>query len=245
MPGWSGRADLAQAHLHLAAGHARRGGGPGLRSWLHAVAAECLARSGRVADAVVQIERARETLAAGGAHDDPWWLDFYDPRRLDGFDAAVGLATAHAVLSRDATLRDARHARDRVERALRLLPQPAEGPGLTPQDCVTLLARAVGTALVGDDDGALRLVETAASTNSLTARVDRPATPGESAARTSSPWALRTWSAADPIMRSSNRSGGDIELAPLCTSGCERLERRGVWGLAGGADDGVSCVERL
>jgi len=162
LPGWSGRADLAQAHLHLAAGHARRGGGPGLRSWLHAVAAECLARSGRVADALVQIERARETLAAGGAHDDPWWLDFYDPRRLDGFDAAVGLATAHAVLSRDAAQRDARHARDRVERALRLLPQPAAGPGLTPQDCVTLLDRAIGTALVGDDDGALRLVETAA-----------------------------------------------------------------------------------
>jgi len=216
LPGWSGRADLAQAHLHLAAGHARRGGGPGLRSWLHAVAAECLARSGRVADALVQIERTRETLAAGGA-----------------------------VLSRDATQRDARHARDRVERALRLLPQPAEGPGLTPQDCVTLLDRTIGTTLVGDDDGTLRLVETAASTNSLTARVDRPATPEESAARTSSPWALRTGSAVGPIMRSSNRSGGDIELAPLCTSGCERFERRGVWGLAGGADDGVSCVERL
>lgn len=163
VPGWAGRWCDAESELRVAAGHARRGGGPGLRSWLHAVAAECLTRPGRQREALVQIERARETLAAGGASCDPWWLDFFDAQRLDGFDAAVALAAGReALVSEFSTQRTTRHALDRVERALGYLHTPAGLPiEYTPQDCVTVLDRATAYALIHDDDQALRLAEAA------------------------------------------------------------------------------------
>ena len=161
VPGWAGRWDEADHYLQMAAGHARRGGGPGVRSWIHAVAAECLTLAGKPEDAVKRIERARETFSDGGAHDDPWWLDYYSPRRLDGFDASVCLSSARAVLSRASTARATRHALDRVERALgQLLPEP-DVAAIAPQDCVTLLDRATAHALIHDDDQALSLAETA------------------------------------------------------------------------------------
>lgn len=163
VPGWAGRWDEAEGELRIAAGYARRGGGPALRSWLHAVAAECLSRSGRPREALAQVERARETLVAGGASCDPWWLDFFDAQRLDGFDAAVALAAGREVLvSEISTQRTTRHALDRVERALRYLHTSTELPAeYTPQDCVTVLDRAIAYALIHDDDQALGLAEAA------------------------------------------------------------------------------------
>ena len=163
VPGWAGRWHEAENELRVAAGHARRGGGPGLRSWLHAVAAECLSRCGMPREALTEIERARETLTAGGANPDPWWLDFFDAQRLDGFDAAVALAAGREVLdSGTSTQRTTRHALDRVERALGHLHTPATLPTeYTPQDCVTVLDRAIAYALIHDDDHALMLAETA------------------------------------------------------------------------------------
>jgi len=163
VPGWAGRWDEADNELKLAAGHGRRGGGAGLRSWLHAVAAECLTRSGRPREALAEIERSRETLAASGAHPDPWWLDFFDSQRLDGFDAIVALAAGRQVLaSASANQRSTRHALDRIERALGHLhttgAQPAD---YTSQDCVTALDRATAYALIHDDDQALVLAEAA------------------------------------------------------------------------------------
>jgi hypothetical protein len=162
VPGWAGDWEQAERHLQIAAGHARRGGGSGLRSWLHAVAAECLSRSGRLDDALARIERARETIAENGAYPDPWWLDYYSADRLNGFDAAVCLTVARAVLSRPATARATRHALDRVERALgQLQPAGASEAEFTPQDCVTVLDRATAHALVHDDQRALQLAEAA------------------------------------------------------------------------------------
>jgi hypothetical protein len=162
VPGWANRWDETADHLKLAAGHARRGGGPGLRSWLHAVAAECQARSGRPADAIDAIQRAKDTAAAGGSDADPWWLDYYTADRLDGFDASVALTAARDVLTRDATPRATRHALDRVERALGQLRTTNQHPTeLTPQDCVTVLDQATAYALLHDDDAALRHAETA------------------------------------------------------------------------------------
>lgn len=163
VPGWAGRWAAAEKELAIAAGHARRGGSPGLRAWVHAVGAECLTRAGRPRDALAEIERARETLAAGGAHPDPWWLDYFDAQRLDGFDATVALAAGREVLSSGTgTQRAIRHALDRVERALRHLHTTAVQPGeYTPQDCVTVLDRATAYALIHDDDQALSLAEAA------------------------------------------------------------------------------------
>lgn len=163
VPGWAGRWGEADNELKLAAGHARRGGGPGLRSWLHAIAAECLTRCGRPREALAEIERSRETLAAGGAYPDPWWLDFFDSQRLDGFDATVALAAGREVLaSGRATQRATRHALDRVERALGHLHTTGARPAdYTPQDCVTALDCATGYALIHDDDQALELAEAA------------------------------------------------------------------------------------
>jgi hypothetical protein len=159
LPGWSGRWTEAESELRLASGYARRGGGPSLRAWLHAVAAECQTKSGRSRGALDQIERAHDTLAAGGAWPDPWWLDYFDGTRLDGFDAATALAFGREVLSAGkATPVVTRHALDRVERALTHLHTSTEDPDrFAPQDCVTVLDRGLAHALIHDDDKALSL----------------------------------------------------------------------------------------
>jgi hypothetical protein len=166
VPGWAGLWADAESELRTASGYARRGGGPALRAWLHAVAAECQNKSHRSKDALDQIERARETLAAGGAWPDAWWLDFFDGQRLDGFDAATALAYAGQVIaSGTATAAASRHASDRVQRALTHLHTSTDDPArFTPQDCVTTLDRAIGHALQGDDDAALSLAADACRT---------------------------------------------------------------------------------
>ena len=162
VPGWAGNWDEASARLQTASGHARRGGGPLLRSWLHAVGSECQTRAGRTSSAIDAIERAKETVAGGGAYPEPWWLDYYSVDRLDGFDASVALGNARDVLGRQATRRDTRHALDRVERALGHLHTSSQHPTeYTPQDCVITLDRATAFALINDDDAALQNAENA------------------------------------------------------------------------------------
>jgi hypothetical protein len=162
VPGWARRWDECAGSLTIARGHARRGGGPGVRSWLYAVAAECLARTGRTQQALSEIERAKETLAAGGAYPDPWWLDYYSLERLAGFDATVALGAARDVLSHPAGQRATRHAIDRVERVLAHLHTSSLNPGdFIPQDCVIAMDRAVAHALIHDDDQALAVAEAA------------------------------------------------------------------------------------
>ncbi|MHB8296942.1 MAG: hypothetical protein ACYDH5_20500 [Acidimicrobiales bacterium] len=109
------------------------------------------------------MERAKEALARSASHPDPWWLDYFDDRRLDGFDATVALFAGRQVLSSGtAGKRAARHALDRVERALGQLRTTTTNPAeYTPQDCVTVLDRANAYALINDDEQALALVERA------------------------------------------------------------------------------------
>lgn len=160
VPGWAGRWQEADSKLHKAAGHARLGGGPGLRSWVHAVAAECLARDGQTQEALRRIDKARRTLDAGGAYDDPSWLNYYDLDRLDGFHAAVALAHARGVLRGSPSRHAARYEKERVERALGHLHMSSAQP-TNPQDCVTLLDRATAYALLEDDEQALVLAKSA------------------------------------------------------------------------------------
>ncbi len=162
VPGWQGRWSDAEKELGMAASYARRGGSPDLRSWLHAVAAENLGRSGRSREGLAEIEKSRRVLSDGGAYPDPWWLDYFDGSRLDGFDAAASLLAGGAVLrTPESTPTARRHARDRVERALLLLPTVDGSGPWGPQDAVTALDRACGHALLEDDDRALELARVA------------------------------------------------------------------------------------
>ena len=104
--GWAGDYDAASPYLDSAARLSEhRGGGPRLRAWTHCVRAELLTKTSRdrTSEACAEIERAKTVLAAGGAHDDQYWLDFFDSSMLRGFEAGTGLASALRVLRPDAT----------------------------------------------------------------------------------------------------------------------------------------------
>ena len=162
VPGWGQRWGEADRLLWRSAKHASRSG-PGLRTWVRAVRAECLAVCERYEPAIEEGRLARDTLAAGGTQPDPEWLDFFDAAMLDGFDAFTALAAARPVLdarSMAVTARVERTATGRVERALTLLRTSSDDPAeFTPQDCVTVLDQAVGSALLHDDERSLLLAE--------------------------------------------------------------------------------------
>ncbi len=153
IPGWAGDYEAASAYLDSAARLAEhRGGGPRLRAWTHCVRAELLTKTSRdrTSEACAEIERAKTVLAAGGANDDQYWVDFFDSSMLRGFEAGTGLASALRVLRSDATPTtkvNEHHARNRAERAVNLLAdQPRNGSD--PQGSVTLLDIATGQALL-------------------------------------------------------------------------------------------------
>lgn len=160
IPGWAGDYDAASPYLDSAAGLAEhRGGGPRLRAWTHCVRAELLTKTSRdrTSEARAEIERARSVLAAGGAHADQKWVDFFDSSMLSGFEAGIGLASALRILRPDATPTtkvNQHHARNRAERAVNLLAdQPRNGSD--PQGSVTLLDIATGQALLDAHDEAI------------------------------------------------------------------------------------------
>ncbi|MGQ0838013.1 hypothetical protein [Actinokineospora sp.] len=83
VPGFNGNRASAESLLHAAHGHARYDAGPGMRSWLHCVAAEVTARTGDPAASLNHVRQAQDSLSTSGT--DPVWLDFYDESRLAGF----------------------------------------------------------------------------------------------------------------------------------------------------------------
>jgi transcriptional regulator with XRE-family HTH domain/tetratricopeptide (TPR) repeat protein len=97
IPGFRCR-EVETAHaLEAAAAHVRYGGGPLLRSWVHAVKGELAVRAGDTKRGLAALRQAEDALDAGGA--DPAWLDFYDRSRLAGF---LGYAQLHAGRHADA-----------------------------------------------------------------------------------------------------------------------------------------------
>lgn len=97
VPGFRCREAEAAHFLDAAAGHVRYGGGPLVRSWVHAVKGELAVRAGNTKQGVAALRQAEEALTTGGA--DPVWLDFYDRSRLAGF---LGYAQLHAGRNADA-----------------------------------------------------------------------------------------------------------------------------------------------
>lgn len=83
VPGFAGDPVTAQRYLDMAHAHARYGGGPNLRAWLHCVTAEIHARTGQPDSAKERIRRAEHALDTTGT--DPEWLDFFNRPRLAGF----------------------------------------------------------------------------------------------------------------------------------------------------------------
>ncbi|MGH3915325.1 MAG: hypothetical protein ACRDTC_18245, partial [Pseudonocardiaceae bacterium] len=105
VPGFAGAGAAAQQLLDAAAGHARYGGGPLLRSWLHCVHSEVSARTGAPAQSVRHARQAEDSLSTHG--EDPEWLDFFDPARLAsflGYSQLVAGRAADAVMSLDLAL---------------------------------------------------------------------------------------------------------------------------------------------
>lgn len=97
VPGFRCREVEAGHALDAAAAHVRYGGGPLLRSWVHAVRGELAVRAGDAKRGLASLRQAEEALATGGV--DPAWLDFYDGSRLAGF---LGYAQLHAGRNVDA-----------------------------------------------------------------------------------------------------------------------------------------------
>ncbi|TVT52052.1 transcriptional regulator [Amycolatopsis rhizosphaerae] len=89
IPGFAGQESEAHSYLEAAHAHARYAGGPMLRSWLHCVTAEILARTGQAAASRDRIRQAEDSMTTSGS--DPDWLDFFTPDRLPGFAGNAAL----------------------------------------------------------------------------------------------------------------------------------------------------------
>jgi hypothetical protein len=145
IPGFAGDRAMAEVLLDGARGHLREAGGPLLRSWVHCVASEVATLGGDPIAGVQHARQAEDSLATSG--EDPDWLDFFDPARLQGFrgyaemragriDAIETLQAALLGLDDQATRQrtivlldlaaacapqDAAHAVDLASEAIRLL----------------------------------------------------------------------------------------------------------------------------
>ncbi|MFJ6792906.1 transcriptional regulator [Streptomyces sp. NPDC091268] len=105
IPGWAGRRADAEERMIAARTYARRGpASPLFLAWLDAVEAECLTRCGDVRTALNLCAHADETLAAGGEHASPEWMDWFSPVRLAAFKGNTQLAAGHLPQARTTLL---------------------------------------------------------------------------------------------------------------------------------------------
>lgn len=109
LPAYAGKARQARALMSEAHRANARGAGALQRSWTYAVEAELEAKLGNAVAANQLIARSEDMLAVGDQGAVPYWLDYFDASRLDGFKGFCRLATgrAHqAAASLEQTLRD-------------------------------------------------------------------------------------------------------------------------------------------
>ena len=83
LPGFKGDAARALELVEAAEQRCWYGTSPMVRSWLHCVAAECVARSSKPEGYRRRVALAEESLSTNESA--PTWFDFYDESRLDGF----------------------------------------------------------------------------------------------------------------------------------------------------------------
>lgn len=116
-------------------------------SWLSAVESEINAKAGSTSSAIHCLERAREQFPSATCKPVPVWFDFFDERRLDGFE---GFALRKAG--------DYAAARAHLEAAL------SPGPQVTPkQRSVSMIDLAVTCVEDGDVDAGCLLATEAAT----------------------------------------------------------------------------------
>jgi transcriptional regulator with XRE-family HTH domain len=120
---------------------------PMIGSWLSAVEAELNTQLGAVGPARSCLDRARESLAAASSMPIPEWFDFFDARRLSGFEGYTLRAAG-----------DLEAARAELEAALR--PGSGMGPKQRAVTNIDLASTCVG---LGDIDEGCRLAAAAAT----------------------------------------------------------------------------------
>ncbi len=105
IPGWDGRHDEAIERMVAARTYARRGAASAdLLAWLDAVEAECETRCGNTRTALHLIRHAEDILAAESGHDNPEWLDWFNPVRLAAFKGNTQLEAGHVPQARETLL---------------------------------------------------------------------------------------------------------------------------------------------
>ncbi|MEW1722761.1 helix-turn-helix transcriptional regulator [Streptomyces sp. NPDC093109] len=105
IPAWAGERDAAVERMVAARTYARRGSASvELLAWLDAVEAECETRCGNTRTALNLIGHAEDTLARGGEHESPSWLDWFSPVRLAAFKGNTQLRAGHLPQARTTLL---------------------------------------------------------------------------------------------------------------------------------------------
>ncbi|MFJ4633384.1 multiprotein-bridging factor 1 family protein [Streptomyces sp. NPDC088847] len=105
IPGWDGRHDDAIERMVAARTYARRSpASTELLAWLDAVEAECETRCGNTRTALHLISHAEDMLAAESEHDNPEWLDWFNPVRLAAFKGNTQLEAGHLPQARETLL---------------------------------------------------------------------------------------------------------------------------------------------
>jgi transcriptional regulator with XRE-family HTH domain len=137
----------AVSYIEGARARLRRHDAPPIRSWLTAIDAELNTNAGQIAAALSSLEEARATLSSPRPEPVAEWFDFFDDRRLDGFE---GFTLRRAG--------DAGAARVRLERAA----SPASGIG-PKQRAVATIDLAVARVEDGDVDAGCRFATGAVS----------------------------------------------------------------------------------
>ncbi|MGW7363606.1 transcriptional regulator [Streptomyces sp. NPDC054841] len=106
IPGWAGRREDAAERMVAARTYARRGPASAeFLAWLDAVEAECETRCGNPRTALHLIGHAEDVLAAGSAHPNPEWMDWFSPVRLAAFKGNTQLQAMHLPQARETLLR--------------------------------------------------------------------------------------------------------------------------------------------
>lgn len=106
IPGWEGRREGAVERMVAARTYARRGPASAeFWAWLDAVEAECETRCGNTRTALHLIGHAEDTLAAGGEHATPVWMDWFTTVRLAAFKGNTQLKSGHLPQARETLLK--------------------------------------------------------------------------------------------------------------------------------------------